>query len=302
MNKCLKKFLNPFYVSFRKIQGRLFPVSRSLQIYKKNIGRKCDLKNPTSLTEKLMYYKINLYWNNDVVSELADKYRVRDFVSKNGLSNILNPIYGCWDKPEDIDWDSLPNKFVLKLNTGSGFNLFCNNKETFDKKKAIKQLKKWLRTRYGTLYVEQGIYSKIEKKIIAEKYIEGIDSKANCDYKFFCSYGDVKFLFVASDRENNMTKFDFYSTKWEWLDIRNYFPNNGPVEKPKNFELMVQYASVLSKRFPLVRVDLYDNDGEIYFGEMTFTHFGCINGFEPDEFDFKFGSMFPDVHKANKIL
>lgn len=292
----------PFYVKTQKITGSLFPISHSRRLYKKSIGRKCDLKNPQALTEKLMYYKIHLYWKNQIVSDLADKYKVREFVSNAGLEKILNPIYGCWDKPEDIDWDKLPNKFVLKLNTGSGFNLFCKDKESFDKRKAVKQLKKWIRMKYGTQYAEQGIYSKIKKRIIAEQYLEDLDKKGVSDYKFFCSYGEVKFLFTACGREDNETKFDYYSIDWDWINVKNFFPNNGPVKKPDNFNLMVKYASQLSKRFPLVRVDFYDLGGKIYFGEMTFTHFGCINGFDPDEYDYIFGKMLPDVKVANRIL
>lgn len=301
MNKTIKKILVPPYNFYRKIEGTLFPKARSKQLYKKRIGRKCNLKNPSSLTEKLMYYKLYLYWKNDIVANLADKYKVRQFVTDCGLSTILNPLLGVWNKAKDIDWDSLPNSFVLKLNTGSGYNIVCRDKDTFDKKQATKQLNKWMRQHYGRLFAEQGIYSKIKKLIVAEKYIEAFNHGSPDDYKFFCSYGDVKFLFVASGRAENETKFDYYTPDWKWINVRNVFPNNGPVDKPKNYDVMLKYASILSKRFPLVRVDMYNIDGEIIFGEMTFTHFGCIAPFTPDSFDFDFGNMLPSVKQANKI-
>ena len=301
MNKAVKKVLRGPYNLFRKIIGALFPKYLSMRIYKKRIRRACNLDNPQSLTEKLMYYKLYLYWKNSIVTKLADKYRVREYVAECGLSNILNPIYGCWDKAKDIDWDSLPNSFVLKLNTGSGYNLVCKNKQEFDRKNATKQLNKWMREHYGYIYAEQGIYCKIKKKIIAEKYIDAFDRGSPDDYKFFCSYGDVKFLFVATGRDKNETKFDYYMPDWKWIDVRNVFPNNGPVTKPKNYELMLKYASILSKRFPLVRVDFYDINGTIIFGEMTFTHFGCIAPFNPDSMDFKLGEMLPSVFEAKVI-
>ena len=159
-----------------------------------------------------------------------------------------------------------------------------------------------MRIKYGCMTAEQGIYSKIKKKIIAEKYIDSFQNAPPNDYKFFCSYGDVKMLFVACDRYDNKTKFDYYTPDWKWIDVKNSHPNKGPIPKPQNYEKMIEYASILSKRFPLVRVDFYNIDGQIIFGELTFTHFGCIHPFDPDIYDLKFGELFPNVKDANRIL
>ena len=300
MKAIFKKILKPIYIKYKEVKGFFFPTLRSKELYKKRIGRKCNLKNPKSLTEKLMYYKLNLYWKNDIVTKLVDKYKVRDYVNNAGLGSILNTLYGVWDNAKDIDWEKLPNQFVLKINNGSGFNIIVKDKSSLNIRDTIKTLNKWLRINYGTLYGERGIYIKVDRKIIAEKYIEEYEKESVDDYKFFCSYGEVKFLFVACDR-NETTKFDFYTPEWKWIDVKNVFANKGPVEKPKNYELMLRYASILSKKFPLIRIDFYDVNGQIYFGECTFTHFGCIAPFTPDEYDFKFGSLFPDVHAANNI-
>lgn len=297
----LKRFLLPIIIKCESVYGCFFPYFRSKRLYKKCIGKKLVLKNPSTLNEKLMYYKFNLYWKNDLVNNCADKYKVREFVSECGLGHILNPIYGVWDKPSEIDWDILPDKFVLKLNSGSGCNIVCLDKNTFNKKEAIKKFKKWIRIKYGCFTAEQGIYSKIKKKIIAEKYIDSFKDVPPDDYKFFCSYGDVKMLFVACDRYNGNTKFDYYYPDWKWIDVKNAHPNKGPVPKPKNYEKMLEYASKLSKKFPLVRIDFYNIDGNIIFGEITFTHFGCVHPFDPDEYDLKFGQLFPDVKEANEI-
>lgn len=296
-----KKILKKPYIFYCKVNSVFCPKSRSKRLFKKMIGEKCNLENPSTLNEKLMYYKLNLYWENQLVNNCADKYKVRDFVKDKGLESILNPIYGSWDSPEEIEWDKLPNEFVLKLNFGSGFNLVCRDKSALDIKAVIKQFKKWMKVHYGIFTAEQGIYSLIDKKIIAEKYINTCDNNPPNDYKFFCSYGDVKFLFVATDRFEGQTKFDYYLPDWKWLDVRNCHPNKGPIEKPKNFDLMLKYASILSKQFPLVRVDFYNIEGQIIFGEMTFTHFGCVHPFDPKNFDLEFGKMLFDVKEASLI-
>jgi hypothetical protein len=301
MNK-IKKAILPLYEYFQRFVGKRFPVRRSKKLFKKMTGYKCNLKGPQTLNEKLMFYKLNLYWNNGVVNDCADKYKVREFLSSCGLSNILNTLYGVWDKPEDIEWDKLSDRFVLKLNTGSGCNIVCKDKSTFDKDAAIKTMKKWFKMQYGYLTAEQGIYGKVKKRIIAEKYIDSHKLTPPDDFKFFCSYGEVKLCFVACDRYEGKTKFDFYYPNWEWIDVKNSHPNNGPIPKPKNYEKMFEYASILSKRFPLVRVDFYNVDGEIVFGELTFSHMGCVHPFTPDGFDHSFGALFPDVKDANKIL
>lgn len=298
----LKQRITPLYNKFLSLESFLFPRVRSKKLFKKMVGTKCNLKNPSTFNEKLMYYKLNLYWNNKLVAECADKYRVRQFVKENGLEQALNPLYGCYDKFEDIDWDNLPNKFAIKLNTGSGCNLICKDKSSFDVKAARKTIKKWFKQKHGLLTAEQGIYQYIDKKIIIEKYIETENDLPPNDYKIFCSYGEPKLLFVASDRYEGKTKFDFYTTNWEWIPVKNSHPNAGPINKPNNLELMLKYASILSKKFPLVRIDFYSEQGNIIFGEMTFSHMGCVHPFDPQKFDKEFGLLFPEVTKANRII
>lgn len=298
----LKSKLIPIYNKMLSLESFFFPRIRSKKLFKKMIGEKCNLKSPSTLNEKLMFYKLNLYWNNPIVTECVDKYRVREFVRNNGLSNILNPIYGHWKKFDEIDWDSLPSSFILKLNTGSGCNLVCKDKSTFDLNNAKIVISKWFRQKHGLLTAEQGIYQNVEKMIIAEELIKTGDGLPPKDYKLFCSYGKVKLLFVASDRYEGKTKFDFYTPDWKWIDVQNSHPNAGPIDKPQNLDEMIAYASILSKKFPLVRIDFYDNDGRIIFGEITFTHMGCVHPFSPHKFDKEFGLLFPKVREADKIL
>lgn len=253
------------------------------------------MDNPQTLNEKMMYLKLNKYWNQQYIADRADKLAVRKVIEDAGCPEILNELYGVWNSTKEIDWDGLPKKFAIKCNHGSGYNILCKDKTSFDINEAEKKLNRWMKEDYGVDKAEQGIYSKIKKKIIAERFIETADGMPPKDYKFFCSYGEVKFLFVASDRINNQTKFDFYYPDWTWIPVKNQHPNAGPAEKPKMFNQMIKYAQKLSKDLPMVRVDLYNEGDKIYFGELTFTHFGCLNSFDPQSFDLTFGQLFPDV-------
>lgn len=263
--------------------------------YRRYLGKRLNLSNPQTLNEKMMYLKLNKYWDQQFVADRADKYAVRDIIKEAGCPEILIELYGAWDSVEDIDWEILPQKFAIKCNHGSGYNIICKDKNSFDIEDAKAKLKKWMSEEYGVNRAEQGIYSKIHKKIIAEQFIETADGMPPKDYKFFCSYGEVKFLFVAADRVNGQTKFDYYYPDWTWIPVKNQHPNVGPIEKPAMLEKMIEYAKILSKDLPLIRVDLYNEGEQIIFGELTFTHFGCLNGFDPEEYDLTFGKCFPDV-------
>lgn len=270
------------------------PTLFSKKLYLDGIGRNLNLSAPETLTEKLMFLKLRKYWNNQLIAKCADKYQVREYVKQCGCEEILTRLYGVWNKPEDINWSALPSKYVLKCNHGSGYNYVCKDNKNTDITQLTKQINQWINERYGVRAAEQGIYDLIPRKIIAEGFIETKNGKPPTDYKFFCSFGKVKFLFVATDRINEQTKFDFYYPDWTYIPVRNVVPNNGPVERPCNLDVMIEYAERLSMDFPIVRVDLYNEEGRVYFGELTFTHFGCINGFSPDSFDYSFGAMFPD--------
>lgn len=214
--------------------------------------------------------------------------------------DILTSLYGVWKEPNEIQWESLPHRFAIKCNHGSGYNLICTDISKFDCEKSTKILKNWLNERYGRQYVEQGIYNRIPRRIIAEEYIETKDDKPPKDYKFFCSFGKCKFLFVACDRYDDQTKYDFYYPDWTYIPVKIQFPNNGFIEKPKLLDDMIRYAEKLSEPFPLVRVDFYNEGTRIIFGEMTFSNFGGLMPFYPDHFDKDFGKLFPDIDILKK--
>lgn len=292
-----RKILIPLKDRYVRKVSQLFPRYTSKKTYRKIFGKELDLREPKTLNEKLMYVKHNVYWDHPLVTQCADKYKVREFVQSNGCGETLNELLGVWEDAYKIDWSNLPDKFAIKCNHGSGYNMICVDKAKFDIESATKKLDQWMKETYGYGSVcEQGIYRNIKPMIIAEKFIETKDGLPPKDYKFFCSYGKCKFLFVASERVNNRTKFDFYWPDWTWIPVENCHPTAGSIPKPESLEKMIAYAEKLSEKFPIVRVDFYEESGEIIFGELTFTHFGCIHGFEPDVYDYEFGQCFPNAN------
>lgn len=252
-----------------------------------------NLKSPTLFSEKLMWYAINKYKNDPLVAKCADKVSVREYVSEKGYSSILNEVYGIWDDANKIKWEDLPDKFVMKCNHASGLNLICKNKSELDCKRWTEVLNQWLKVKYwkqsGELF-----YKKIKPQIICEKYIETADNAPPKDYKFFCSNGKVVFLYVALDRIDNNTKFVFYTPSWERIPVDDLkHPSCGiSVDRPENLEEMTTIAEDLSKEWPQVRVDFYNENNKIIFGEITFLHQGGKPNFSPSSYDKKFGDLF----------
>ena len=269
--------------------------------YEMLMHRKLNLDNPTTLNEKLQWLKLNLYRDNDLVTQCCDKYRVREYVEKHSGGNYLIDLYGVWKDADDIDFEELPDSFVLKCNHGSGSIICCENKKMLNISDTRYRLNKWLKEDYAKTHAELS-YKGIKPLIICERYIKTEDGLPPKDYKIFCSYGIPKFLYIASERINGHANFDFYDLNWNWIDVRNGHPNySEEFPKPRNFDEMLELASNLSKPFPLVRVDLYNEFGNIIFGELTFLHCSGVAAFDPDEWDERFGAMFPDVRKC-KIM
>lgn len=254
--------------------------------------KKLNLKDPKTFSEKLQWLK--LYNRKSEYTTMVDKYAVKEYVANIIGEEYIIPTLGVWDTPNDIDWNSLPDKFVLKTTHGGGGSgvVICKDKSTFDKQKAIEKLwKSYNSDIYKTS--REWVYKNIAKKILAEPYIEDSKTQELRDYKFFCFNGDVKYLFVASERQKREEPFfDFFDQDYNILPIKQGHPNsvNTP-EKPVCFEEMKIIASKLSQQLPHVRVDLYEVNGKVYFGELTFYHFAGFVPFEPQEWDYKFGEM-----------
>lgn len=261
-------------------------------------NKRLNLSNPKSYNEKLQWLKLNDRRN--LYTKLVDKYEVKKYVKNIIGETYIVPTIAVYNNVDDINFDSLPEKFVLKCTHDSGGIVICNDKSNLDIKKAIKKLKKGLKQNFFLINREWP-YKNVTPRIIAEQYISE-DNGDLRDYKFFCFSGIPKFMFVASDRfiDGEETKFDFYDLEFNHLPIINGHPNSTlPIEKPKGFDLMIELASKLSAGFPHVRVDFYDINGKIYFGEMTFFHFSGLVKFEPQEWDLKFGEY---IHLPNEKI
>ena len=252
------------------------------------MGCRLDLKNPKTYNEKLQWLK--LYDRNPLYHNLVDKNEVKKYVEKMIGKQYVIPTLGEWDQPEDIDYNALPNQFVLKCTHDSGSIVICKDKKSFDRDKANSDLNKHLRKSlywYGREWPYKGLIP----RIIAEPYLEDSTGQLK-DYKFFSFNGVLKVMFIASDRQldNKPTTFDFYDMDFNHLDIIQGHPNSTSLlERPTNFELMKELAIKLSQNIPHVRVDFYEVNGKVYFGELTFFHFNGTVPFEPSEWDMKFG-------------
>jgi len=250
------------------------------------MNKKLNLKKPITYNEKLQWLKLND--RKAYYTELVDKYEVRKFVEKKIGRKYLIPLLGVWSNVEDIDFNKLPEQFVLKCTHDSGGVVICKDKFFLNVNKTKRKLSKTMKNNYFWGQREWP-YKNVKPRIIAEKYMSNKTEKDLRDYKFFCFNGEVKAMFVATDRGND-TRFDFFDVEFNHLPIMQHYLNaNKKIKKPENFDKMVELAGVLSKGIPHVRVDFYNIDGKIYFGEMTFYHFSGWEKFEPSEFDYLFG-------------
>jgi len=293
--KIIKALTHPRYACLLLLH-RLAPLIKDDEKYVKwnfylAMGKKLNLENPQTFNEKLQWLK--LYDRRPEYTKLVDKYEVKQYIKEKLGEKYVIPTLGVWDTFDEIDFSTLPNQFVLKCTHDSGGLVICKDKSTLDVAAARKKINRCLKRNYyyGT---REYPYKEVKPRIIAEKFMvdeSGVELK---DYKFFCFNGDPRFLFVATDRQKDgeETKFDFFDTKWKHLPFTNGHPNN-PEEpsKPENLEEMLRISKLLSQEIPHVRVDLYDINGKIYFGELTFFHWSGLIPFNPETWDEKFGEM-----------
>ena len=267
-------------------------------IYYLETGKHLNLEDPLRYNEKLIWLKI--FYRDPLWTKLVDKYAVKELVSERVGEQYVALIYGKWDNAEDIEWDSLPNQFVLKTNHDSGNNgvFICRDKAKVDKAKWIKRINQSL-SKDTSKAGREWPYKNVKRCVFAEQYLEDATGELR-DYKFFCFGGEVKYLFIATERQSGgEVKFDYFDADFNHLDLVQKHPMSGKkIEKPKMFEQMKELAAKLSKGLPEVRVDLYEVDGKIYFGEYTFFHHDAIVPFHPDKWDFIWGEQIV-LPKAN---
>ena len=258
-------------------------------LYRRAFGKKPDFDNPRTYNEKLQWLK--LYNRRPEYTMMVDKYEVKDYVASVIGEEYVIKALGVWDKFEDIDFDSLPERFVLKCTHDSGGIAICRDKVSFDKEKAGRVLGRSLCNNYYYRGREWP-YKNVKPRIIAEEYLEDESDGELRDYKFFCFNGEVKAMYVNTDRfSSGGTCSDFFDADFNHLPFRHGYPNAKTLpHKPENFELMKELAGKLSRGIPHARIDFYEVNGKVYFGEITFFHWSGLTPFKPEEWDYTFGS------------
>ena len=258
--------------------------------------KKLNLKNPQTLSDKVTY--IELHDQSPLAVNCTDKYEVRKYITDKGLEDILVPIYGGgYTQFEDIDLNELPDSFAIKATHGCKMNYLVPDKSKFNSEKCKKEIKRWMNTTYGTYSMEPH-YIKIPHRFYIEKYLENADQLV--DYKIHCLNGKPRFVLTCSDRKSNGDKamqvtLDLFDMDWkqipEIVSSGAECPGNGKVSKPENLDEMVRIARILSKDFKFVRVDLYELEGKVYFGELTFSPAHCVFPYLSDRFDLEMGKL-----------
>lgn len=276
------------------VWGKLCEVSPVIATrikYRYNFGRGIHLRNPRTLDEKIQWLKLNTYRDNPLVTQCADKYLVRTYAEERGCGEILNDLLYVWDHPSDIEWDRLPGSFVIKCNHGCGYNLLCRDKAGLNIQEAQKQLTVWYNEDYWKISAEIQ-YRRIPKKVICERFIG--NGSPLYDYKFYCFNGKARYVMVCTGREQGKPKFYFFDRDWRFCPITRdgkNAPEGFTLPRPATFDQMIEYAEKLSRPFPFVRTDLYEADGKVVFGELTFTPASGLDTNRLPETDMLFGSM-----------
>lgn len=282
---------------------KFIPDSLMLKLqYRIKLGRNLSLKNPQRFTEWLQWYKIN--YRNPIIHECVDKYEVHKYVERKALGNILNKIIGVYSDSSEIDFNSLPERFVAKTTDGGGGEnvIICKDKSTADFDDIRIKLNSWL-NRKNINAGREWAYTGIKKsQIIIEEFLENpLDPEAGIeDYKILCFGGKPQIIIYDCDRYIEH-KRNVYDTKWNRIFVDSDCKQKDTViPKPKNIDYMLEVAAKLSADFPFVRVDLYNIEGKIIFGELTFYPWSGYVQFTPDDFDFKLGRYFNELKLINK--
>lgn len=266
--------------------------------YRMKTGRRLNLKAPERFTEKLQWYK--LYYRDPLMIQCVDKADVRDYVASCGLSDILVPLIGVYERVEDIDFSALPQQFVMKNTLGGGGNsvMIVKDKQQLDWEATKNQLQSWLDidSHKKDAGREWPYYSGKNCRIIVEEYIDADPVEGGLiDYKFLCFSGKTDYLYVVADRTlGNGAGFGFYNMEFQRMNYRRNDEREleRDLNKPEGFDKMIQIAETLSKPFPHARIDLYNANGKILFGEITFFDGSGYMSYDPDEFDLLAGSAF----------
>ena len=279
LKKIFWKLYNLYYCTLTLISPRLNSIAR----YKERFNSTPpNLDNPVNFNEKLLKIKLERYNYDPLVCQCADKYAVREYVEQKGLGRYLVPLIASYDSVNQINWNKLPKRFVIKWNFGCHLNLVCKDKRNFDVEYASKQLRKFKNSKYHLKYSElQYKIPNSSKKIIVEEFLDNGKGDSPEDFKIYCYNGEPKYILICYERqESGLAKYFYFDTDWNFMpfDLNNQtLPDNYIIPRPNNLSEMLEAASILSKGFPFVRVDFYIVGEKVYFGEMTFTPCACLD-------------------------
>lgn len=293
MNTQLRSGLRGLYMLFRSVLTIISPTLNTRVVFFMIKRKIINLNEPLLFDEKISWLKLNEYNNSRKVLELADKFMVRKYIEEKGYGKYLNDLYGKYNSYNEIDWDLLPNKFVLKWSNGNGYNFVCNDKKSINHTKLKRKIRKWKRSKPYLKSAELQ-YKNSNAIIICEKHIGDENNNLPLDYKLYCFHGRVVYIMVCLDRdlETRQSTNYFFNTKWEFLPINiagSKAPINFTLPKPDNLDDMIDFAESMTKEFKFVRFDLYNDNGRIIFGEMTFTPSGGYDKTLPTSLDLELG-------------
>jgi TupA-like ATPgrasp len=267
--------------------------------FKREFGRAPNLKNPRTFNEKLLW--LMLYYRTPLATRLADKYEVRGYVAERVGPERLNELYGVWDRVSDIDFDTLPDAFVLKVNWGWGANVFCRRRSELDVPKTKEQLAAWMR-RSHYWSAREWCYKNIEPRIVCERLLTDDRWGIPPDYKFFCFGGEPRFVKVHTDRFGQHGR-GLFDLDWQVPPFGYGPPSTGQaIPRPDNLDEMLHCARSLSRGLPFVRVDLYSVAGHTIFGEMTWQPSAGMGRFVPDRYNEYWGDALPLPAKTRSRL
>lgn len=294
MNIIIKKLLGVWYKPIQnyifKIIGEISPKTLVSIQYKRGFKHALNWQDPKDINEKINWLKFNS--NTEIWTKFTDKYLVREHIAKMGFADMLVKLYGKWEKPEDIDWHALPKKFIMKTNNGSGEVFICNDKSTININEWTARFKKMLSVKFGDSMGEPH-YNKIPPCIIAEELLDikkqPIATSSLIDYKIWSFNGKPAYIWACYNRTSTSVEVGVYDLNWNFhpeysISTPHYKLAKTTIPRPKSLDTMLEVASVLSKGFPEVRVDLYEVDNKPYFGELTFTSAGGFNDFYTPDF------------------
>ena len=266
-------------------------------------GKKLNLKKPVTFSEKIQWLKV--YYHRPILTQLVDKYEVRSYVEETIGEEYLNELLAVYNSAGEVDFDTLPNQFVIKANHAFHYNLIVKDKSKLNRKKAKWKFRKWLIKNQYYRGGKEWAYKHVKPRLIAEKYLEEPGKEVLNDYKFFCFNGVPKFVQVDMDRgiHNHRVYYDMEWNKQPFTTTTRDF-YKGEASYPENFEEMKKVVIELANSFPFVRVDLYNVQGKIYFGEMTFYPSDARKEYIPDKYNKIFGDyiVLPKIPKGQKAI